>query len=112
MENHFNSSVFQKGYLYGFDKAVLKCIDAATGAEKWMTSGLGRGSLLLADGQLIILSERGELALAEATPAAYKQTARTQVMMGTTWTAPALADAKLYLRNMKEIVALDLTAPQ
>jgi hypothetical protein len=48
MKNHFNSSVYQSGHIYGFDNAVLKCIDAATGAEKWKKAGLGKRPLLLA----------------------------------------------------------------
>lgn len=107
MENHFNSSVLHQGHLYGFDNAILKCIDASTGAEKWKESGFGKGSLILADGQLIVLSDRGQLALVEANPSAYTEKAKAQVMQGKTWTMPALSDGKLILRNQKEIVALD-----
>jgi outer membrane protein assembly factor BamB len=67
MKNHFNSSVYYKGYLYGFDNAQLKCMDVANGETKWTKGGFGKGSLMLADGQLIVLSERGLLLLVEAT---------------------------------------------
>jgi outer membrane protein assembly factor BamB len=110
MENHFNSSVLYQGNIYGFDNAILKCIDASTGAEKWKESGFGKGSLILADGQLIVLGERGQLALVEATPTGYVEKARAQVMEGKTWTMPALSDGKLILRNQKEIMALDFKA--
>jgi outer membrane protein assembly factor BamB len=110
MENHFNSSVLYQGNIYGFDNAILKCIDASTGAEKWKQSGFGKGSLILADGELIVLGERGQLALVEANPASYVEKAKTQAMQGKTWTMPALADGKLILRNQKEIVALDFKA--
>lgn len=110
MENHFNSSVLNQGYIYGFDNAVLKCIEANTGAEKWKQTGFGKGSLILAENHLIVLGERGQLALVEATPSQYKEIARTQIIEGKTWTMPSLAGGKLYLRDQKEILALDLTA--
>jgi outer membrane protein assembly factor BamB len=109
MENHFNSSVLYQGNLYGFDNAVLKCIDANTGAEKWKETGFGKGSLILADGTLIVLGERGQLALVEANPSAYKEIAKAQPLPGKTWTMPALAGGKLYLRDQKQIVVLDVS---
>jgi len=108
MKNHFNSSVYLNGYLYGFDDRNLKCIDAATGMEKWKQTGFNKGSLLLADGHLIIFSEQGLLAMAEASPDAYKEKGRAQILEGRTWTMPALAGKKLYLRNEKVMVALDM----
>ncbi len=111
MKNHFNSSVLDGNNLYGFDDATLKCIDVLTGAEKWKQSGFGKGSLILADGHLIVLSERGKLALVEATSAAYKEVASIQALDGKCWTMPALANGKLYLRNQKTLVSLDLKIP-
>ena len=108
MRNHFNTSVYLNGFLYGFDNATLKCIDASDGSMKWRARGLGRGSLISADGMLIVLGERGQLALVEATPGAYNERSRAQVLTGKCWTSPTLAHRKLYLRNQEEIVCLDL----
>ncbi len=108
MKNHFNSSVAWGGHIYGFDDATLKCVDEKTGTEAWRQRGFAKGSLLMADGHLVILSEGGLLALAEATPEAYKESGRAQVLQGRTWTMPTLAGGRLYLRNEKEMVALDL----
>lgn len=108
MKNHFNSSVHYGGHLYGFDDKTLKCIDAATGEEKWRQSGFAKGSLLVADGHLIVLSEAGLLVLAEATPEAFREKARARIFDGRTWTMPSLAGGRLYLRDQKEMVALDL----
>ncbi len=54
MRNHFGTCVYLNGFLYGFDKATLKCIDASDGSMKWRTRGLGRGSLISADGRATI----------------------------------------------------------
>lgn len=109
MKNTFSSSVLHNGHIYGFDKAVLKCIVAATGEEKWKESGFGHGSLILADGQLVVLTERGKLLLVEATPAAYREKGSSQILSGKCWTAPTLANGRLYLRNEEELLALDWT---
>ncbi len=108
MMNHFNSSVFKDGYLYGFDNSFLKCVEAVTGKEKWVKSGLGKGSLLLADGRLIILSEQGLLVLADASPVKFQQTASAQILQGRCLTEPALCGGKLFLRNQKEMVSVSL----
>ena len=110
MKNHFNTSIYHNGHIYGFDNAILKCIDATSGETKWQKSGYGKGSLILADGQLIVLSERGQLLLVEAKPDSYVESATAQVLQGKCWTQPTLANGKLYLRNQKEIICIDLKA--
>ena len=108
MKNHFNSSVLQGDYLYGFDNAILTCIEVNTGEEQWRQRGFKKGSLLLADGYLIILGEGGKLALAEANPNEYNEKALFQLFDDKCWTVPTLAGGKLYIRNQKEMVCLDL----
>jgi outer membrane protein assembly factor BamB len=108
MRNHFNSSVAVNGHVYGFDTETLRCLDGATGKERWAKRGLGKGSLIVADGKLITLGERGRLVLLEATPERYHELSAHQVLQGRCWTQPALWQGRLYLRNQEEIVALDL----
>ena len=112
MKNHFNNAVLVGDHLYGFDNATFKCLSVTTGEPAWAFRGLGKGSLLVADGNLlIVLSDTGTLLLVEATPAAYTELARFQAMEGKAWTAPALANGRLYLRDNDEIVALEMKAP-
>ena len=101
MRNHFNGCVLIAGHLYGFDEDTLKCLEWATGTEKWAKRGLGKGSLIAADGKLIVLSEKGELVIALASPAGFTETSRTQVLTGKCWTSPALANGQIYCRNAK-----------
>ena len=108
MENHFATSIYYQGHLYGFDGSILKCLDAETGSEKWKARGYGKGTLIIADGHLVLLGERGNLGIAEATPAGFVEKANTQVLRSKCWTAPSLADGRLYLRDEKEIVRLDV----
>jgi len=110
MRNHFNSSVLLGDYLYGFDNANLKCMEAATGNEVWNhPRELGKGSLIRVDDRLIVLSEEGTLALVEATPYGYHELAKVEMLHGRCWTPPTLAHGRLYLRNQDELVCLDVS---
>lgn len=108
MKNHFSTSIYYQGFLYGFDNSILKCIDAKTGLEQWKTRGYGKGSLIIADGHLIILGEQGNLGLAEAAPNSFRLIANVPIMHSRCWTIPSLADGKLFLRDEKEVVCLNL----
>ena len=108
MKNHFNSSVLLGDYLYGFDNAILTCILAETGEEQWRQRGFKKGSLILADGHLIILGEDGKLALVEVSPEEYLEIASFQLFEAKCWTVPTLAGGSLYVRNQKEMVCLAL----
>lgn len=112
LSNHMNNSVLLDGHLYGFDGTAHRgrptefvCLELATGKEKWRVPpavGLGCGSVMAtADGTLLILSERGELLTAPATPAGFKATARHQVLGGRCWTVPVLAHGRIYCRNAR-----------
>ena len=109
MRNHFNSSVYYKDHIYGFSSSTLKCLVAETAQRQWSTRGYGKGSLIIADEKLLVLSDRGVLALIEATPKGYTELAQAQVIEGKSWTSPTLADGKIYLRNQKEMACYDLT---
>jgi outer membrane protein assembly factor BamB len=110
MQNHISTSVLYQGSLYGFSEQRLRCVDFQTGKVHWDKGGLGRGSVLIADGHLIIQGEHGELVLAKATPAGFVEVSRCQVFeKGTlTWTAPVLCEGRLYVRSENMLLALDL----
>jgi outer membrane protein assembly factor BamB len=110
MQNHFSTSVLHEGHLYGFSETRLRCVDFQTGEVKWDQIGLGRGSLLIADGHLVALGEYGQLVLAAATPTEYREVSRCQIFPAETltWTVPVLSGGRLYLRHENGLVALDV----
>lgn len=108
MKNQFSSSILVGGHLYGFDNAIFMCVEAATGQRAWRTRGFGQGSLLAADGKLIVLGDDGTLALVAPSPAEYREISRAQIFQSKTWTMPSLADGTLYVRDQRELLALDL----
>lgn len=97
--NYMSSSVLWQGNLYGFDDNQLRCLNWATGEVRWTQTGTGMGSLLVADGKLVALTEKGKLIVAEASPEAYKPLAEAQILTGRCWAAPVLANGRVYARN-------------
>ena len=108
MKNRFNSSVLHDGHLYGFDESILACVDAATGDLKWKGGRYGYGQLLLASGNLIVLTEAGELILVRATPKGHEELAHSPAISGKTWNHPAITNGILLVRNLREMAAFDL----
>ena len=106
MKNHFATSIYYEGHLYGFDNAILKCLDAETGEEKWKTRGYGKGTLIVADGHLILLGEKAISASPKPRPPASSKRLIPKSLHSKCWTVPSLADGRLYLRDESEIVCL------
>ena len=82
-----------------------------TGKVAWRERGrpaFKKGSLLVADGRLIVLGEQGRLALAEATQEGYREKSAFQVSANKCWTVPVLAGGRLYVRDEGRLVCLAL----
>ncbi len=106
LRTQLNGAVLYKGHLYGVDgdtteKASLKCLDFATGTEKWKQTGFGSGGIIIADGKIVALSGAGELMIGPATPDGFKPASRAQVLGGQCWTAPVLANGFIHCRNSR-----------
>jgi outer membrane protein assembly factor BamB len=113
MRNHANNCVLWNGFLYGFDGQVdqgaLTCIEYKTGEKKWSESTARAGALMLADGKLLAMNSKGELVVAAADPAGFKEVARTKVLSGTCWTMPVLSGGRIWCRNHPgDLVCLDV----
>ncbi|MEY3172517.1 MAG: hypothetical protein RLZZ436_430 [Planctomycetota bacterium] len=115
--------------LYGFDqKGFLRALQLPEGKVLWETDkavgGRPRGSetafLVRHEDRFILFNERGELIIARLTPEKYEEISRTKVIepsnvafgRDVVWSMPAFANRRIYLRNDKEIICLDMTAPQ
>ena len=113
LSNHYATSVFYNGYLYGFHGRQefgpsFRAVEFQTGTVKWSQEQFRAGSVLLAGDRLLITREGGELILASASPQAFKPIARAQILQGVVRPYPALADGLLYVRNENTLVCLDL----
>lgn len=108
MKNDFSSCVYHDGYIYGFHVAAVRCISAETGEAKWTKRGYGKGSLILVDNKLIILSDKGKLIIADASPEAYNENCSLQAIDGKSWTAPSFYNGKVFVRNLTEMACYKL----
>jgi outer membrane protein assembly factor BamB len=91
-------------------QATLHCIDARTGKELWQKPKVGKyhAALLRTGNQkLLLLEEAGNLVLLDPDPKEYRELARAKICEET-WAHPALADGRLYVRDMKEVICLRL----
>jgi outer membrane protein assembly factor BamB len=112
MRVHYGNAVRLGDFVYGssgdFGTAPLTAVNVRTGKVAWRDRTLARASLLSAEGRLILLDEDGNLALATPTPEGLKVHSRAALLQTNAWTVPTLAGTRLYVRDRKTIVALDL----
>lgn len=114
MKNHFPSSVLLGDIIVGCDGNTgggnLAAIDVQTGKQNW-SEGLGFGSLMIADGKVIYLNERGKLTIGKASKSSFSTEISAQVLnnAGICWTMPILANKKIYCRGSSgKLICLDV----
>jgi outer membrane protein assembly factor BamB len=105
--------VLVDGYLYcqGANQDYV-CVELKSGALKWSQTGFGSGkkdysSTIAAGDRLLVLAEDGQLVLLKPDPARYSELGRIQVC-GNTWSHPALAQGRLYVRDGRQLFCIDL----
>jgi outer membrane protein assembly factor BamB len=123
-------ALFEKDTLYGADNGSGQFIaaQASDGTRLWETfeptsggnrrASHGTAFVVRQGDQHWLMSERGDLILAQLSPDAYKEIGRAHVIEPTSdafsrpvvWSHPAFANRHAYIRNDKEIIAVDLSA--
>jgi outer membrane protein assembly factor BamB len=109
--NHWATPVHYNGHLYGMfgqDFLTLRCVEMATGLEKWSVEGFGYGSVLAVDGKILACSASGDLVLVDPNPAAYTELARLHAVDGKSWNVPAISNGRIYARSTVEAICLDV----
>ncbi len=102
------SLVYRDGWAYGIhgqtganaNRATLFCLELTEGRKTWEERGYGVGTVILIDQTLAVLSDRGELALIDASPDGLNEIARFQVLGGkNNWTPPTYANGRMHCRS-------------
>ena len=111
MAVHHGGIVKVGDHVYGFGNGGLICMEFLTGEIAWRDRSVGKGSLIFADGDLYLFSERGDLALAEANPEEYIEKGRVKLPATDrpSWAHPAIADGRLYIRDQKFLTCYDIS---
>jgi outer membrane protein assembly factor BamB len=103
LRSHINSPVAHKGHVFGLDGNVgggnLVCLDLANGAKKWEEKSVKGGSLVLAEDKLVVLTEKGELVVADATASGFKPALRSHVLDKRCWVQPTISTGKIFVKN-------------
>ncbi len=128
-----STPIFRGGVIYGTDcnDGALLAIDAETGNQLWKTFAptqpeetrfVRHGTAFLTrvedTDRYFLMSETGELIVASLTPEKYEERGRFRVLEPTgeafgrsvVWSHPAYASRTAFIRNDKELVAVNLSA--
>lgn len=118
---HWATPIVHAGHVYGSSgrhagDALVVCVEWKTGAVTWSEPGLGRASMALVDGHLVILGEFGDLVLAKAVPERFEEVSRaklaaddsTPLLAPPCWAAPLVARGLLFVRGAGRLVCVDL----
>jgi outer membrane protein assembly factor BamB len=87
----------------------LTAVNVKTGALLWRDRSFAKASLVsLGSGRLLVLDEEGTLALAAIKEKGVEVLARKTVLANPAWTPPTVEGKRIYVRDRKSIVALEL----
>lgn len=109
---HFSNCIRVGDIVYGssgdFGPTPFAAVDVKTGRVLWRDRGVAKSSFVLAEGRFIMIDEDGHLILASPGPEGLKIHSKVELLTSNAWTSPTLVGTKLYLRDRKGIIALDL----
>ena len=111
---HYSTPVLVKGHLYGIDgrqeggQASLRCVDWDSGKVKWSKEGFGCAGLIVADELILACPESGDIVLIDPSPAGYKELSRAALLDSPVRALPALAGGRLFVRDGKKLVAVEV----
>lgn len=110
LRNTYSAIVYRDGHLFGFAGGFLTCVDANTGNVRWRER-LYEGSLAGFGSHLAVLGQTsGEIHLVQASAEKFAEVARLTVFTpgATSVTGPSIAGRRIYIRNVEEMVALEI----
>lgn len=104
----YNTPVYTNGYLYGYSSRFLTCVNAETGESVWKSRKPGDGFTILVDGHLVILTKKGSLHVAKASPEGYQEMASLALFDDLAWTPASFANGKIFARSHGEIASIEV----
>ncbi|HEX6960559.1 MAG TPA: PQQ-binding-like beta-propeller repeat protein [Lacipirellula sp.] len=110
-------TVLVDGHIYGTSSDSLMCLELVSGDIKWRDRALGAASICVAQDQLYLHGENGEIALVDATPEEYREQGRFTPPGAPdrggskAWAYPVVADGKLFIYDTGTLWCFDILKP-
>ena len=109
MRTKFTNVALREGYVYGLSDGILECVNLDSGQSIWKGGRYGHGQILRVGELLLVLSEKGQVVLVEATPDRRNNVlGQFQALEGKTWNTIALSGPYLLVRNAEEAACYKL----
>ncbi len=107
---HHGGYVIHEGHIYGNHSGGWSCLDLKTGQQKWEERGVGKGSVIWADGMLYLYGESGgKVGLATCTPEGMELRGQFSVEgSGPSWAHPVVVGGRLYIRYDKNLYCFNV----
>ena len=118
LEAQHSDPILIDGYIYGYsgqsarNSGEFKCIELSTGKEMWSTTSIGQGTTTFADGHLICQDLKGNLFLVAPDTSGFKKIGELKAaikdVQNPAWTVPVIANGRLYLRYLQQLICYQL----
>jgi outer membrane protein assembly factor BamB len=110
---HNGNAMWVDGVLYFTSggkgsQAILSAVEAASGKILWQERSIQKATFVWADGKLITLDQDGNLMLANPSPKGFEVAAKAKLLHNLSWTPPVLVGTKVYLRDRRSLMAVEL----
>ena len=89
-------------------QAILSAVDARSGKIYWQERSIEKATFVWADQKLITLDQDGNLMIAHPSPQGFKIVTKAALLTHLSWTPPVLVGTRLYIRDRKSMMAVDL----
>jgi outer membrane protein assembly factor BamB len=119
LEAQHSDPILIDGYIYGYsgessrNTGKFKCIELSTGKEMWSTNLIGQGTTTFADGYLICQDLKGNLFLLKPDPTGFIKTGEIksaiEEVKNPAWTVPVVANGRLYLRYLQQLICYKIS---
>ncbi len=118
MEAQHSDPILIDGYIYGYSGESSRnvgkfvCLELATGKEMWSTNEIGQGTTTFVDGHLICQNLKGDIYIIKPDPTSFHKIGDIKSAISDVknlaWTVPVVANGKLYLRYMQQLICYNL----
>jgi hypothetical protein len=115
VHGYFQPPLLDRDHLYVNNQGTITCLKFPSGETVWaardplLRLGIGGSMLRVDDDKLLLMSSRGRLSLAHATPSGVRLLAQAQAFEGTEIFATPLAyGGRLFAKGVQEFACFDL----